>query len=191
MIVLVIRKILKEEMKEALELVWKVFLEFEAPDYTEEGIEEFKKTIDDNVWIKARDFYGAFDENNKVLGVIATKDITHIALFFVDGKHHKQGIGRELYNEIKSLNNTGVFTVNSSLYAHEVYKHLGFKDTDEEQCVNGLRFYPMKIELKQKSWKDYYKSTINSQPSVLIKRFFINKYNEKVCVFYVIQVKNV
>ena len=40
-----IRKILKEEMKKALELVWKVFLEYEAPDYTEEGIKEFKKTI--------------------------------------------------------------------------------------------------------------------------------------------------
>ena len=35
-----IRKILKGEMKKALELVWKVFLEYEAPDYTEEGIKE-------------------------------------------------------------------------------------------------------------------------------------------------------
>ena len=180
MIVLIIRKILKEEMKEALELVWKVFLEFEAPDYTEEGIKELKKTIDDNEWIKARDFYGAFDENNKVLGVIATKDITHIALFFVDGRFHNQGIGRNLFNKITSLNNKGFFTVNSSPYAHEVYKHLGFKDTDEEQCVNGLRFYPMKIELGTKNFKDYYKATINNQPSVLIKRFFINKYNEKI-----------
>ena len=33
-----IRKVLKEEMKQALELVWEVFLEYEAPDYTEEGI---------------------------------------------------------------------------------------------------------------------------------------------------------
>ena len=40
-----IRKILKEEMKKALELVWKVFLEYEAPDYTEEGIKEFSKRL--------------------------------------------------------------------------------------------------------------------------------------------------
>ena len=81
-----IRKILKEEMPEALKLVWEVFMEFEAPDYTEEGIKEFKKTIDDVSWVEARDFYGAYDERNKILGVIATKDTTHIALFFVDGK---------------------------------------------------------------------------------------------------------
>ena len=143
-----IRKIKENEMKEALELVWQVFLEFEAPDYTEEGIAEFKKSIDDPNWIKARDFYGSFD-NNKILGVIATKDLTHIALFFVDGKHHKKGIGRKLYEEVKALNKEGFLTVNSSPYAHEIYKHLGFIDTDKEQCFHGLIFYPMKIEFNK------------------------------------------
>ena len=42
------------------------------------------------------------------------------------------------------MNNKGVFTVNSSPYAHEIYKHIGFVDTDTEQCINGLKFYPMK-----------------------------------------------
>lgn len=36
------------------------------------------------------------------------------------------------------------------------------------------------MELKTESFKDYYKATLNNQPSVLIKRFFINKYNEKI-----------
>ena len=75
-------------MRDALDLVWKVFLEYEAPDYTEEGIQEFKSCIDDESWIKDRAFYGAF-EDDKILGVIATKDITHIALFFVFVYHHK------------------------------------------------------------------------------------------------------
>lgn len=138
-----IRKILNDEMKEALALVWKVFLEYEAPDYTEEGIQEFKKAIDDEKWVNDRDFYGAF-ENNKIIGVIATRDLSHIALFFVDGNYHKQGIGRKLFNKVSELNNKEFFTVNSSPYAHEVYKHLGFEDTDVEQCINGLKFYPMK-----------------------------------------------
>lgn len=135
-------------MKEAFELVWEVFLEFEAPDYTEEGIKEFEKTINDSSWVKDRDFYGAFDNNDKIIGVIATKDLTHIALFFVDGKYHRKGIGRKLYNKVELLNDKGFFTVNSSLYAHVVYKHLGFKDTDKKQCVNGLKFFPMRKDLK-------------------------------------------
>ena len=54
-----IKEIKDFQMKEALELVWKVFLEFEAPDYTKEGIAEFKKTIDDKTWIEKRKFIGA------------------------------------------------------------------------------------------------------------------------------------
>lgn len=142
-----IRSVKDNEMKEALDLVWKVFLEFEAPDYTEEGIKEFKRSIDDNNWVNAREFYGAF-ENGKIYGVIATKDKTHIALFFVDGTLHGRGIGRKLYNYVEKLNDSKYFTVNSSPYAHEVYEHLDFKDTDTEQCINGLRFYPMKKVLK-------------------------------------------
>ena len=99
-------------------------------------------------WVNAREFYGAFNKN-QLLGVIATKDISHIALFFVDGKYQKQGIGRKLYNKVELLNNKGYFTVNSSPYAHEIYKHLGFIDTDVEQCINGLRFYPMKKDKLQ------------------------------------------
>ena len=68
-------------MKLAIDLVWKVFLEYEAPDYTEEGIKEFKKAIDDKNWISERDFWGAF-ENEELLGIIATKNYNHIALFF-------------------------------------------------------------------------------------------------------------
>ena len=52
MIFMEIRKIRESEMKYALKLVWEVFLEFEAPCYTEEGINEFKRTIDDSSWIR-------------------------------------------------------------------------------------------------------------------------------------------
>ena len=133
-------------MEEALALIWRVFLEFEAPDYTEEGIQEFKSSIENKEWVLERDYYGAFDDNNKLLGVIATKDLTHISLFFVEGIYHHQGIGRKLYEKVKSLNPNNYFTVNSSPFAHEIYKHIGFIDEAGEQVINGLRFFPMRIE---------------------------------------------
>ena len=145
---MVIRNIKEEEMKSAIDLVWRTFLEYEAPDYTDEGIKEFRKSIDDEEWLKNRKFIGAF-EDKKIVGVIATKDDNHIALFFVDGKYHRIGIGKSLFQKVKSNNITGTITVNSSPYAHDVYKHLGFKDTDKQQEVNGLRFYPMKLVFKK------------------------------------------
>ena len=138
-----IRKIKNDEMKKTRELIWRVFLEYEAPDYTEEGIKEFKKAIEDEEWIKQRKFYGAFEED-KILGMIATKDCNHIALFFVDGNYHRQGIGKKLFEKVCELNKDGFFTVKSSPYAKEVYEHLGFEYTDTEQCVNGLKYFPMR-----------------------------------------------
>ena len=41
---------------------------------------------------------------------------------------------------------TQIFTVNSSPYAVEVYRHLGFVATDAEQCTDGLRYTPMRFE---------------------------------------------
>lgn len=35
----------KDDLKNALDLVWEVFEEFEAPDYSIEGIDEFRKFI--------------------------------------------------------------------------------------------------------------------------------------------------
>lgn len=35
-------KLQKKDIKAALDLVWRVFLEFDAPDYSQQGLEEFR-----------------------------------------------------------------------------------------------------------------------------------------------------
>ena len=133
---------------EALELVWKVFLKYEAPDYTKEGSEEFFKSIHDDEWLNQIKMYGAYDKD-KLVGVIATRqEGTHIALFFVDGEYHRKGIGRQLFQKILEDNKVNYMTVNSSPYAVPVYEKLGFEATDVEQVKNGLRFTPMKYQVE-------------------------------------------
>ena len=131
-----------DETQSALQLVWEVFQEFESPDYTQEGINEFYKTIHDENYISMLTMYGAF-LSGELVGVIATRNNgRHIALFFVDGKYHRQGIGKQLFEAVR----TDKMTVNSSPYAVGIYRKLGFKAVDEEQSVNGLRFTPMTLE---------------------------------------------
>lgn len=38
-------------MKAAIDLIWRTFLEYEAPDYTDDGIKEFERTINDEEWM--------------------------------------------------------------------------------------------------------------------------------------------
>ncbi len=133
---------------DALELVWKVFLKYEAPDYTKEGADEFFKSIHDDEWLNQIKMYGAFD-GDRLVGVIATRqEGTHIALFFVDGEYHRKGIGRLLFQRVLEDNKVNYMTVNSSPYAVPVYEKLGFEATDKEQVKNGLRFTPMKYQVE-------------------------------------------
>jgi len=153
----VIDRINVEDLEEALRLVWKEFLTFEAPDYSDEGVREFKQFID----------YGAIKQKladnqlrmwvcknkGKIIGTLAARPPCHISLLFVDQEHHNKGIARAMLHAMtsyyKSVNTTGEITVNSSPYATEAYHRLGFIDTGPEQVVNGIRFIPMKRPLEE------------------------------------------
>lgn len=138
-----IKELYKDELHESLSLVRKVFMEFEAPDYSQEGIDEFFKSVYDEKYLSMLSGFGAYDDE-KLVGIIATRNEgTHIALFFVDGQYHRQGIGKKLFQTVVSACPSDKITVNSSPFAVEVYHRLGFRDMNTEQRVNGIRFTPM------------------------------------------------
>ncbi|MCF2681811.1 GNAT family N-acetyltransferase [Faecalicatena contorta] len=64
--------------------------------------------------------------------------------FFVKEAWHRKGIGKQLFDAVKRDYEIQEFTVNSSPYAVEVYRHLGFIPTASEQITNGIRYTPMR-----------------------------------------------
>lgn len=145
------RKLQIEDLEEALELVKNTFNKFEATDYSEAGIKSFykfvnyeniKRQLNDNLKMMVATDY------KKIIGVIAIRDDSHIAMLFVDKNYHNQGVGKSLIREAKgeyNLNNTDL-TVNSSPYAVEFYEKIGFKKQDDEKEIDGIKFIPMKLE---------------------------------------------
>ena len=101
-----IKELSKIEIKQALNLVNTVFSEFVAADYSEQG----NKTFDDYLKVKYDEVVNdvqtvhkriwGYYLNNEVVCVIATRDISHIALMFVDKKYHRRGIAKQLYNTV-------------------------------------------------------------------------------------------
>ena len=134
-----IRHLTPAEIPQGLELVRDVFLEFEAPDYPPEGVEEFFRFLNDPQQASLC-FYGAWD-GTVLRGVLAARE-EHICLLFVRREYHRQGTARALI-EAYCREQTGAVTVNSSPYAVEAYHRLGFRDTAPQQTVNGITFTPM------------------------------------------------
>jgi ubiquinone/menaquinone biosynthesis C-methylase UbiE/GNAT superfamily N-acetyltransferase len=148
------REVLRSDLNKVNEFVEAVFYEFIAFEFTSKGVENFRNSIKPKVLEKSIEdskcfLIGCFDEN-EILGIIAVKNYSHINLLFVHKKHHKKGIARKLFKRAlrKSMNlfpNIRRITVNSSLYAVEVYKKFGFKVLKEKEFKDGIAFIPMEI----------------------------------------------
>ena len=141
-----VRLLTVDERASALELAWKVFCEFESPDYAPEGTEEFRKTLKDEAYLAGLRHYGAFD-GEKLIGTLAIRERQrHVCFFFVDGEYHRRGVGTKLFRRMREDFPGCTITLNSSPYGLPFYKALGFIATDREQTVNGIRFTPMEYK---------------------------------------------
>jgi GNAT superfamily N-acetyltransferase len=141
------------KLREALELIWEVFEIYEAPVYEEMGIKTFRYFIEyDNMVEKVNQgemiFWGCY-LNNYLVGVIALRSGQHISLLFVREKFQRLGVAsrlvRVLVDYLDSRNpKIRAVTVNSSPYAVDFYKSIGFVPIGAEREENGVRFTSMR-----------------------------------------------
>ncbi|MBU0923336.1 GNAT family N-acetyltransferase [bacterium] len=82
-------------------------------------------------------------QENEIVGFIAIKNKNRLFHLFIDSKHHKKGIAKELWNYIKEHYDVSNMSVNASLYAIKTYESFGFKVTGEESEYLGLKYQPM------------------------------------------------
>ena len=140
----------------AMNLAWNTFVRFDAPDYSPEGIENFRKFVNDemlrNMFIAGHyQLFVAVDEGRYV-GMLSLRERKHISLLFVDERYHRHGIASALLTYVSryALTEEGVdkLTVNSSPYAIGFYHKKGFRDLQSETEADGIRYTPMELRLK-------------------------------------------
>ncbi len=154
---IIYRRMKQGDKEQVFSLIKGVFNQFVAPEFSQEGIDEFMKYIQPvalDSHLKVNHFALIAGLGSEIIGVIVLRDYNHVALFFVDHRYQRKGIGRELlYKALEVCNrrevNTSKITVNASPNSIDAYKKLNFEPTDKEQCVNGIRFVPMTIRLEQ------------------------------------------
>ncbi|MDD4347230.1 MAG: GNAT family N-acetyltransferase [Desulfitobacteriaceae bacterium] len=80
----------------------------------------------------------------KIIVMIEVRNGNHIGLLFVDDCYHNNGIAKNLVSLAIEKSKATEIDVNSSLYAVNIYKRMGFEQFGDEQMRGGIRLIPMK-----------------------------------------------
>lgn len=147
---MIVRFINPSEWNESMSLCWKTFLEFEADEYSPEGVKNFfdfiTSTQIEEMYLNGNYKAVAAFEGKKIVGFLGFRNINHISLLFVDKEYHHKGIATMLIeflvDYLAGIGKTST-TVYSSPYAVGFYHKLGFVDTDNEKTEDGIRYTPM------------------------------------------------
>lgn len=136
-------------------LVLASFDEFISPEWTDEGIDAFRRFAAPDA-IEARTaedhFVRVATVDGVLAGMIEIRENNHVALLFVDKAHQQHGIAKGLLHAALADARAGDpeverVTVNSSRYGVPAYEKLGFRQTGPERAVNGMAFIPMAMRL--------------------------------------------
>lgn len=157
------RKLNTTELEKCHILIKDCYDSYVAKDYEDKGnavfydfisVESLRKRLLENSHIVVA------EEKGQLLAMIEFKG-NHLALFFTHVDFLKQGIGKMLFNKaIDILKLEGKIDVNSSPYAVEVYRHLGFVPYDDFKTQDGITFMPMQqivsdVKLRSETMYDF------------------------------------
>jgi GNAT superfamily N-acetyltransferase len=83
------------------------------------------------------------EDDNRLCGMIAMREGSHVHHLFVSRTARRRGIARQLWEHALRIHGRQVYTVNSSEIAVPVYEQFGFLAKAAPQTVKGVRFVPM------------------------------------------------
>lgn len=148
---IVYREMNPGEEKAVCDLVRQVFNEFVAPDYGQDGIEEFFRFANP-VAMEERMQSGGFvllaHHADKLVGMLEFFPPDRIAMLFVAIQH--QGIGKKLLGhaitKARAENpDLPKLAVHSSSYAESIYLKMGFSKIGNAKREHGIRYIPMEL----------------------------------------------
>jgi len=146
----------QDEAADVSVLVLSVFDAYIAPEYTPQGIEEFRKYAQAAALLERSrqdHFVVTATHGDTLAGMIEMRQNNHVSLLFVAKPFHRRGLSRGLLDRAMghARDQGGTLervTVNSSRYGVPAYEALGFLQTGPERAVNGILFTPMAMRLE-------------------------------------------
>lgn len=145
---MLIRKFKNDDAQKVSQLIYKVFSEFVAPDWSEIAVKECltEQTAEKILQrSKVRDQYIAL-ESNQIVGFIEGRDNNRISRIFIHKEYQRKSIATALFKTIEDLflsRRSKKIIVHSSLHAQKYYEKMGFKKSTGFIRSKGMVYQPM------------------------------------------------
>lgn len=151
-----IRKATAQDIKPALDLALRVFMEYDSlqygPEHTERMRTAIKERLDHfDIYLSGKRLMFVALDSNKVIGIIETYGTNRISLMFVDNAYQRQGIATALMRSVAcELKKTGYneIVLNSSPYGVRFYTKFGFTINEAEKDPNTPWKTPMSYKIE-------------------------------------------
>ena len=136
----------QDEWYRAMDMVWRTFLRFDAPDCTPEGRRNFRGFIMDDRLYQAF-LKGSYQlltalDGDRIIGVGSLRNINHLSLLFVEEAYHLKGVGRAmleyLCDYLKNEVGERYISVTASPYGLEFYIKMGFMQIKPQEMSYGM-----------------------------------------------------
>ncbi|PWG63351.1 GNAT family N-acetyltransferase [Sediminicurvatus halobius] len=139
------------------DLVAHVFNELVAPDFEQEGVEEFFRFANPTALaerMRSGGFVLVARQSGSLVGALEFAMPDRIAMLFV--MQRRRGIAKELVaraiEKARSESPTLLkVSVHSSPYAEESYQRMGFRQISNETSEHGIRYIPMELPLERRN----------------------------------------
>jgi ribosomal-protein-alanine N-acetyltransferase len=147
-----VHRLERTDLPEAASLVRRVFDAYVAPEYPPEGVRTFYEFLDEFADADGEGMGPVFGylREGALVGVLAVRGADHISLLFVAPEHHRTGVARALFRELKKEADAvgaAAITVNASRYGLPAYEKLGFVAEGGERVQNGILYTPMRYDM--------------------------------------------
>ena len=152
------REIEEGEEERVSAFLKEVFGAFIAPDLEREGVRDFADYASPEKLEKRSEenhFVLIAEAGTRLVGVLEMRNHCHLALLFVHQEFQRRGIGRALLDRAlhrcrAATPTLAAVTVNAFPGAVSAYRRMGFEPTGPEKIENGIRFVPMRLDLRRK-----------------------------------------
>lgn len=147
------REMRSGEEQEVCNLAKQVFNQYLAPDYDQEGINEFFRFTNPDAMKKrtqTEGFVKVAYQDDSIVGMIEFSPPNIIAMLFFSFQHHgiaKELLARSIFKIREIKPDLTRLIVHSSHYAETIYQKMGFLITGEETKENGIIYIPMELSL--------------------------------------------